>query len=264
MLNKGLAAVRSRLQQADWIDLTLLGVVALAWVYLGWMAWAMQHMQNATFLMPAMTDYEAADLALVWLMWSVMMIAMMMPAAWPMLLAFSAFGERVQPPRPRSHRLVFAAGYALVWAAFSIAATLLQWALLAWRLVSPMMVSTSRLMGGALLCVAGAYQFTQFKSSCLALCRSPVDFLVRNWRSGAGGAVWMGVRHGIFCLGCCWALMSLLFVLGVMNLWWVATLAALVLIEKSVPSVLWVPRLIGTVLVAWGLSMFLGFGPAPS
>jgi len=227
--------------------------IALAWGYLAWMAWGMDHMDVHLVLMPAMIGWTGIDLALVWLMWSLMMVGMMLPSAAPMLLSFAAMGRRVDPVRPAAHGLAFAAGYFLVWTAFSAAVTLLQWGLLRWRLVSPMMVSTSAWFAGELLCLAGIYQFTRWKTACLASCREPMAFLVRHWQLGLHGALRMGLRHGAFCLGCCWALMALLFVLGVMNLWWIVVLTLFVLAEKTLPAARWLPRAAGAALIGWGL-----------
>jgi len=231
--------------------------IAMAWIYLAWMAWGMQHMDAQVILMPAMSDWGAVDLALVWVMWALMMAGMMLPSAAPMLLAFQSLSRRVSPVRPASHTLAFAGGYLAVWAAFSAAASVLQWGLLQWRLVSPMMVATSAWLAGALLCLAGAYQFTRFKAACLRLCQAPLAFLVGQWRPGPGGAWSMGWRHGADCLGCCWALMALLFVLGVMNLWWIVALTLFVLAEKSLPAARWLPRASGAALLAWGLWLIL-------
>ena len=235
-------------------DAVLLGVaIAIAWAYLVWMAWGMDHMDAGMVLMPSMTDWRPLDLLLVWVMWALMMAAMMLPSATPTLLGFAAVARRVSPPRPTSHSLAFAAGYLLVWTAFSAAATLVQWFLLEQRLVSPMMEASSRWLGGALLFCAGAFQFTPWKVSCLRLCRAPMIFLVKHWRDGTGGALGMGLRHGAYCLGCCWALMALLFVLGVMNLLWIIALTMLVLAERTFPRMQWMVRVVGGVLCGWGL-----------
>jgi predicted metal-binding membrane protein len=231
--------------------------VAIAWSYLVWMAWGMGHMDAEMVLMPAMTHWQPLDLLLVWLMWALMMAAMMLPSATPMLLAFAAFSRRVSPPRPRGHTLAFAAGYLLVWAGFSAAATMLQWGLLEWRLISPMMEATSPWLAGSILVLAGAYQFSRWKVACLKVCRAPVEFLVQHWRAGMRGAVAMGLRHGAYCLGCCWALMVLLFALGVMNLIWIVALTLLVLAEKSLPTIQWLLRIGGGALCAWGLWLIL-------
>jgi predicted metal-binding membrane protein len=237
-------------------DIALLVLaVLLAWAYLGWMIWGMQHMDVAMALMPGMVDWRVLDLLLVWAMWVLMMAGMMLPTAAPMLLAFGAMARRVDPPRPAAHTLAFGLGYLAVWAAFSVAATLLQWGLLEWRLVSPMMESSSPWLAGGLLILAGAYQFTRWKATCLALCRSPLAFLVREWRAGGRGALVMGARHGVFCLGCCWALMVLLFVLGVMNLLWIVTLTLLALAEKVLPQARWLVRASGVGFAGWGLCL---------
>jgi predicted metal-binding membrane protein len=227
--------------------------VVTAWTYLVWMAWGMNHMHVEMVLMPAMIDWQPVDLLLVWLMWALMMAGMMLPSATPMLLGFAAFSRRVSPPRPRGHTLAFAAGYLLVWTGFGAAATMLQWALLQWRLVSPIMQATSPWLAGSLLIFAGAYQFSPWKVTCLTLCRAPAEFLVRHWRAGIKGALIMGLRHGAYCLGCCWALMLLLFALGVMNLFWIVALTLLVLTEKSLPGMRWILRMGGGALGAWGL-----------
>jgi predicted metal-binding membrane protein len=246
--------MKSFLARSDRSGLALLTFgSAFAWAYLIWMARGMQHMDAKLILMPGMTDWTPLDLALVWLMWSLMMVGMMLPSAAPMLLAFGAVGRRVDPIRPSSHTLAFCGGYLLIWAAFSIAATLLQWSLLSWRLVSPMMVSTSAWLGGGLLCLAGVYQFTRWKAACLRLCQAPQAFLVKEWRTGWRGALVMGLRHGVLCLGCCWALMALLFVLGVMNLAWIAALTLFVTAEKTFPAARWLPRIGGVGLCVWGL-----------
>jgi predicted metal-binding membrane protein len=234
--------------------------VAIAWSYLVWMAWGMHHMDVEMALMPAMANWQALDLLLVWVMWTLMMAGMMLPSATPMLLGFAALGRRVSPARPSAHMLVFAAGYLLVWSGFSAVATMLQWGLLEWRLVSPMMEATSPWLAGCLLVFAGTYQFTHWKVACLQLCRTPAEFLVQHWRPGTSGALIMGLRHGAYCLGCCWSLMGLLFVLGVMNLLWIVALTLLVLVEKTVPQTQWVRRIGGGVLCGWGLWVLVRAG----
>jgi len=234
--------------------LVILGfAAALAWAYLGWMAWGMQHVDAQAILMPGISDWSVIDLILVWAMWALMMVAMMLPAAAPMLLGFRAMSRRVNPVRPTTHALAFVVGYLIIWAGFSAAATLLQWGMLQWRLISPMMVSTSPWLAAGLLCMAGVYQFTRWKAACLRVCRAPMAFLVKEWRAGMPGALVMGLRHGAFCLGCCWALMALLFVLGVMNLWWIIALTLFVLAEKALPAAQWVARISGAGLLGWGL-----------
>ena len=225
-------------------------VIALAWVYLLTMGWGMQHMEVGAdmLLMPRMTDWGALDLALVFLMWAVMMVAMMLPSALPMLWAF----DSVPAPAPLPRLAAFVAGYLAVWAGFSLAMTLLQWALLEAHWVSPMMEIRSPRVGGGLLVAAGLFQFTPLKRACLSRCRSPLAFILTEWRAGVGGAWAMGLRHGLMCTGCCWLLMALLFLLGVMNVVWIAALTLFVLVEKTWPSARGVSAASGLVLAAWG------------
>ena len=151
----------------------------------------------------------------------------------------------------------FAAGYLLVWTAFSLVATVLQRWLAHLLLLTPMMDASDRRFGGALLIVAGLYQFTPFKRACLQYCRSPAEFLTRHWRTGAAGGFYLGWLHGLYCLGCCWALMLLLFVGGVMNLWWIAALTVFVLLEKVAPFGGSGARFSGWPIIALGLWFLL-------
>jgi predicted metal-binding membrane protein len=231
----------------------LLLVVVLAWIYLAWMAWGMEHMDAGMILMPRMTAWQPIDLLLVWTMWGFMMAAMMLPSATPMLLSFAAITDRAGTAQPAAETITFAAGYVIVWGTFSATVTLLQWAALEARLITPGMEAGAPWVAGMLLVLAGVYQFTRWKLACLSLCRAPMRFLVKYWRSGTRGALVMGVRHGLYCLGCCWALMLSLFVLGVMNLFWIVALALLVMAEKTVPNAQWVVRLSGAGFIAWGI-----------
>ena len=147
---------------------------------------------------------------------------------------------------------IFVAGYIIVWTGFSVVATMLQWALDAAALLSPMMVSSSPALGGALLIAAGLYQWTPIKDVCLRHCRSPLAFVTTAWRPGAWGALRMGLEHGAFCVGCCWVLMGLLFVGGVMNLLWIAAIAAFVFIEKITPVSFGGGRIAGILMIAAG------------
>ena len=141
----------------------------------------------------------------------------------------------------------------MVWTAFSFIATILQWGLHTLALLSPMMVTTSPVLGGLILVLAGIFQWTSLKYACLRRCRSPLAFILQEWEEGRKGAFLMGIKHGIYCVGCCWALMILLFVTGVMNLLWVAVIAGFVLIEKIIPRGYRVGQITGVVLVAWGI-----------
>jgi predicted metal-binding membrane protein len=213
-------------------------VSVLAWAYLVHRAsemasaqpWPMSGMAMAMMSAP----WLPADFAFTFLMWAVMMIGMMAPTALPVLLVFAA------PHRQRVGRgvpsivLVFALGYLTIWLGFSLLATLAQWALSRGALLSPGMTVVPQL-GGALLVMAGAYQLSPVKGACLEHCRAPMSFLMSHWRDGRGGAFEMGLRHGLYCLGCCWALMILLFAGGVMNLVVIVTLTVWVLFEKFAP-----------------------------
>jgi predicted metal-binding membrane protein len=237
----------------------LLGISALAWAYIGYMAWDMSRMaMPMDMAMPQMRTWGWVDLVLLFVMWAVMMVAMMVPTAAPMILIFAKVNrqrrERQQPFVPTA---VFLAGYLLVWSGFSLLATLAQWGLHSAALLSPMMVSTSAVLGGFLLVAAGIFQWTPLKYACLKHCRSPLSFLMTDWREGMGGALVMGLKHGSYCTGCCWFLMALLFVAGVMNLLWVVTIAAFVLIEKAVPRGDLVGRIAGVILVVAGLAMLM-------
>lgn len=240
-----------------------LAVLALlAWAYLAYLAWDMQHMDmsdihmDMDMAMPMMRAWGAAEYLLMFAMWAVMMAAMMIPSAAPMILMFARVNrERRARQRPYVPTAVFLAGYLTVWTAFSAAATLLQGALLGAALVSPMMVSTSQAFGGGLLLAAGAFQWTPLKRACLDHCRSPLSVILSEWREGTGGAFVMGLRHGAYCAGCCWILMALLFVAGVMNLLWVAAISVFVLIEKVAPQGVWVGRAAGLALIAAGALM---------
>jgi predicted metal-binding membrane protein len=197
--------------------------------------------------------WTPAYAVLIFAMWWVMMVAMMLPSAAPMLLLFARVNRKDKSAgAPLVPTALFAGGYLLGWAGFCAVAAALQWGLESARLLSPMLVTTNRWLGAGILIAAGLSQFTPLKAMCLRHCRTPLGFLLGNWRSGRLGALRMGLEHGAFCLGCCWFLMALLFFGGVMNLYWIAGLAVFVLLEKTVPLGHWLGRLVGAVLVAWG------------
>jgi predicted metal-binding membrane protein len=234
------------------------GLSALAWAYLLVLARRMPHEDmTMAMAMPHMQIWGATEVLLTWVMWAVMMVAMMTPSAAPMILTFATLNRQRQGQQgPFVPTTVFVLGYLLVWGGFSVVATLAQWGLHTGALLSPMLVSTSPVLGGLLLVVAGLFQWTPLKSTCLRQCRSPLGFFMTEWREGAWGALVMGLRHGSYCVGCCWVLMALLFVAGVMNLLWVAVLAAFVLVEKVLPRGELVGRVVGGVLMLAGLVLF--------
>ncbi|MEP6956790.1 MAG: DUF2182 domain-containing protein, partial [Chthoniobacterales bacterium] len=203
--------------------------------------------------------WSAVSLLPLFLMWAVMMIAMMLPSATPMLLTFATVARnRRRADRPYVPVTVFAAGYVAIWCLFSLLAALGQWLLHRAALLSPAMASSSTTFAGGLLLLAGIFQFTPLKRSCLRHCRAPLDFIMTRWREGWRGAFRMGVEHGAFCAGCCWALMALLFVLGVMNILWIAALTILVALEKMLPRSRWFRAVAGLVLACWGFWLIAG------
>ena len=209
--------------------------------------------------MPQLQGWTAAELGLTFLMWAVMMVGMMVPSAAPMILLFAAIHRRRREQRqPTVPVAVFLAGYLAIWTAYAAAATLAQWGLHAAAMLSASMATTSAVLGGVLLISAGLFQWTPLKRICVTSCRSPLSFLMTRWRDGTMGAFAMGVDHGLYCVGCCWMLMALLFVAGVMNLAWVAAIAIVVLMEKVVPGGERIGRAIGIALMLAGLAMVVG------
>ncbi|MGH7056172.1 MAG: DUF2182 domain-containing protein [Stellaceae bacterium] len=195
--------------------------------------------------------------ALQCLMWLVMMAAMMLPSAAPVILLAAGIARR-SAARGAPRAAAFALGYLLIWSGFSVAATAAQWGLHKAGLLSPRMAVGNAVLAGVVLAAAGIYQWMPLKAACLRHCRSPLGFLLAHWRDGALGGVAVGLRHGLYCLGCCAVLMALLFVGGVMNLLWIAGIALLVLIEKLLPWGGRTCRLSGAVLTLWGAAALAG------
>lgn len=207
---------------------------------------------------PALDSWSASDGVMLFTMWGIMMVAMMLPSAAPMILLFSRIGATRSAKGSRYTPVAFfAIGYLLVWWAFSAIAALIQWALHSAAILSPEMRAASPVAGAAILIAAGLYQWLPVKQACLSHCRSPLGFLATSWREGRRGALGMGMTHGAFCVGCCWMLMSLLFVGGVMNLAWVAGLTALVLLEKVIPAGPAVARLGGIGFIIAGVALII-------
>ena len=201
--------------------------------------------------------WTITDAVFTFVMWTVMMVAMMTPSAAPVVLIVAGMQRKQTGRRLPVGLFVFGAGYLLVWTGFSAAAAGAQWALHQAAMLSPAMTTASRWLSGGILIGAGIYQLSPTKGACLRHCQSPLGFLMTHWRDGTAGALRMGIAHGAYCVGCCWALMSVLFVVGVMNLVWVAALSAFVLIEKFGPAGQAVARVAGGGMVAAGLLVWI-------
>ena len=229
------------------------GIAAVSWLYTWLQIRAMTGMEDMA--MPAaFAPWTASDALLTIAIWWVMMLGMMLPSAAPMVMMFAAVNRS---RRARGQAVVptaaFASGYAIAWGGFGLAATLAQWGLEQAALISPQTQRVGPALGAAIAIAAGLYQLTPLKTACLTKCRSPLDFVLNHWRDGAAGALRMGWRHGLYCLGCCWALMALLFAGGAMSLLWMAALTGVVLLEKLLPGGLWIARASGLLLLVFGV-----------
>jgi predicted metal-binding membrane protein len=229
----------------------LAGLIVLSWIYLVATGLDMYGSMSGTSAWMMAARWDARYFLLVFLMWCVMMLGMMLPSAAPTILLFAKVVQRSAPAEaPIARTYAFVGGYVAVWTAFSLAATILQGLLARAALISPMMEYTSTSIGAVTLVAAGIYQWTPLKRLCLVHCRSPLHWLSHGWRPGLAGALRMGASHGVYCVGCCWVLMLLLFFGGVMNLVWIALIAGFVLLEKLAPFGAYVGRLGGAFLIA--------------
>ena len=232
----------------------LLAATVLCWAWIVPMARDMYGTMTGASAWMMVGVWDFTHLVLLFAMWVVMMAGMMLPSAAPALLLYAGvIRKSPDGDRARDHVYAFAGGYLLVWTLFSLIATVLQRVLADALIISPMMESRDPLFGGVLLIAAGVYQFTPYKRACLNACRSPAEFLTRHWKPGVAGGFYLGVANGLFCLGCCWALMLLLFVGGVMNLWWIAALTIFVLLEKVAAFGAQGGRLSGVLLAGMGI-----------
>jgi predicted metal-binding membrane protein len=228
----------------------LAAVTLLCWLWIVPMSRDMYGAMSGPSAWMMTPTWDIAHVALLWAMWAVMMAGMMLPSATPLLLLYASVARGQSSGTAAVYAM--AAGYLLVWFAFSAGATLLQRTLSRLLLLSPMM-EMSTFAGAFVLLLAGVYQLTPLKTACLISCRSPLSFLMQSWRNGAAGAFRMGLHHGLYCLGCCWALMLLLFVGGVMNLYVIVALTVLVLLEKVAPFGVHTSRVVGVLLIAFAL-----------
>lgn len=240
------------------IIISLGGITLLSWIYLVKMAADMSMPEGMSPMQIPIWDF--GYFWMMFLMWAVMMVGMMLPSVTPMVLIYAGVARKsAAQGMPVAPTGAFVSGYIAIWLIFSLFATLAQWGLDQATLLSPMMVSNSVSLGAALLIAAGIYQWLPIKDKCLHHCRSPVHFITTHWRPGSIGAFKMGLSHGAFCLGCCWVLMTLLFVGGVMNLLWIAAIALFVLLEKVLPFGDVSGRVMGLLMItAGGIIAFIG------
>ncbi|MER8981224.1 DUF2182 domain-containing protein [Mesorhizobium sp. M0870] len=258
------------------VTAALVVIAVLAWAYVLWLAATMVMpgsplpdggggdmagmdmggMDMGAAMAPGFRPWALGDFAFTFTMWAVMMVGMMTPSVAPMLLLYAGVGRKARADgRPIASTGWFFAGYLAVWVAFSLLATGAQWLLARLALLDPSMATVSAILGGLVLIAAGLYQWTPMKGVCLRQCQAPIAFLASHggFRSAPLGALRLGMDHGAYCLGCCWALMALLFVGGVMNVLWIAGIAILVLLEKTVPTGQLIPRVSGALMAAIGI-----------
>ena len=235
----------------------LVAVPAAAWLWIVLMARDMYGAMSGAAAWMTTTEWNWPHLLLLVAMWAVMMTAMMLPTAAPLILLYAAAARRSAEANPARCVHALAAGYLMVWWLFSVVLTALQRLLAAAFVLTPMMEPASPIVGAVLLGIAGVYQLTPLKRACLRACRSPLGFLMQGWRNGAAGAFRLGVRHGAYCLGCCWALMLILFAGGVMNLVVIVTLTVWVLVEKSAPFGERTPVVSGAALLGMAVWMLV-------
>jgi predicted metal-binding membrane protein len=235
------------------IAASLGGVTLLAWLHLVRMAQDMSSPEALCMAAMQIHQWTGGYFWMMFWMWAVMMVGMMVPSVAPMVLIYAGVARKAaREGRPMASAHGFVAGYLVVWIGFSLLATIAQWQLDRFALLSPLLVSKSPLLGAAILLLAGTYQQLPVKHRCLTHCRGPIQFMAEHWKSGAAGAFRMGLEHGVFCLGCCWVLMLLLFVGGVMNLLWVAAITLFVLLEKVMPFGEAGGRMAGLLMIAAG------------
>ena len=221
--------------------------------------WATFHTGDA-LMSPASPALDTMAYAvLLFIMWWSMMLAMMLPSAAPAILTYGALSRKfAQQGAATAPLAIFVAGYAAIWTGFSAATVALQLSVHEFVPLTGMMALTSTALGAALLIAAGLYQLSPLKQTCLRKCQTPLMFFARNWRKGYAGALRMGLSHGLYCLGCCWVLMGLLFYGGVMELRWIVGLALYVAAEKLIPASTRLSRLVGILLIGWGMWLFSG------
>ena len=277
-MNENINFEKAPLKDRIIVYLGIILILGVSWGYIIGMGWHMgtlpfgtepmkmdgsmkMDMNNKSLLesvltwMPPMSGiWSFSDFFLLFIMWAVMMIAMMTPSILPMIMLFTSLNsKKIKENKPSASPLNLLMGYLLSWVLFSLVITFPQYGLHKIGLLTPMMEPTHAALGGVILMLAGIYQFTPFKDACLSVCQSPLSFMMNNWRDGNLGAFLIGYKHGFYCVGCCWFLMLTLFALGVMNIMWVAILTIFVMFEKlSVKFPLQYRYFTGFVFLGWG------------
>ncbi len=257
----GITRIPLRVRDLILIFSALGATILIAWGYLFTLSEKMSLMDVSSMKATAMVGmhtWHGGDFLGMFAMWAVMMVGMMIPTAMRAVLIYAAVVNRADKPgSPVVQTYWFVAGYVVIWTIFSLGATGFQWALDQGGLLSPTMVIASPIVGAGLLITAGLYQLTPWKDTCLRHCQSPVMFIAMHYKPGRFSALRLGAHHGGYCLGCCWVLMGLLFLGGVMNLIWIAAITGFVLLEKLLPSSLRTVPLTGTLMVASGLGFLI-------
>lgn|SRR3989338_1147710 len=261
MTNNGHFSSHILKRENIFIFFVLLFLIVFSWSYIFYINKSMaqdpmQQMEEMAY--PQMTPFGLKDFFSIFIMWSFMMIAMMLPSAIPMILVFAAFykkkaieGKQFVPT------WMFLSGYISIWVLFSLIAAILQVLFHNFALISSRLKLINPYVGGSLLIAAGIYQLTPLKSSCLKNCQTPLNFIMENWRYGKKGALIMGFKHGFYCVGCCWVLMLLLFAAGVMNILWIALIALFIFTEKIIAKGRWINYISGIALILFGLGMIM-------
>ncbi|MCG8607502.1 DUF2182 domain-containing protein [bacterium] len=236
-------------------------LIAMCWAYTIRMTLHQHISMTSTLAMPDMEAWSVEKLTMAVAMWAIMMAAMMLPSVAPWIMALSQVLPKREPTlSSASSAAGFIAGYLVIWLGYSVIAALMQAVLSQQAMLSPALVATSPILGGVLLILAGGYQWTPAKSACLKHCRTPVGFFLTSWKAGRWGSFHMGFKHGLYCVGCCWAIMALSFVAGVMNLLWMMLITIYIFIDHNLPVPALFGKMVGIVLIAWG-TLMLALGP---
>ena len=237
------------------VFLFLILLIIISWNYISSLSNSMGSMKEMSMIQNK--EWFFSDFLAAFVMWSIMMIAMMLPSAMPMILVFSAVNKkRSESGKSFVATWIFIFGYVLIWTSFSLIASLFQFILHNLSVISDGLKLMNPFAGGIMLIAAGIYQFTNIKDVCLKNCQSPLSFVLNYWKEGKIGALLMGIKHGFYCIGCCWVLMALLFVAGIMNLLWIVIIALFIFLEKMI-KIKYLSKIAGVLLILGGIAMIL-------